>query len=128
MDEAIGMVDPFRPQSIRKVPFGSWFWLCLYPKTITGLRHVWEHPSFEAETIKPTLPVAAVDTPTLTAKDLSKAYLEDFAQRLFSYYGHPSDDPDETPSYPEGEGEHGSRLKVLIDGTTLYIPLHASVS
>ena len=42
---AVGVVDPFGPDS--QVHAGQWFWLCLYPKTTTGLRHVWEHPAFK---------------------------------------------------------------------------------
>jgi hypothetical protein len=47
-EEAVGVVDPFLPSGPRLVEPGDWFWLCLYPKTITGLRHVWEHPSFKS--------------------------------------------------------------------------------
>ncbi len=43
-EEAIGVVDPFLPKL--SVKEGETFWLCLYPKTITGLRHVWQHPEF----------------------------------------------------------------------------------
>lgn len=49
--EAIGVVDPFRADGERAVPEGDWFWLCMYPKTITGLRHVWDHPYFDARDV-----------------------------------------------------------------------------
>ena len=45
--DAIGVVDPFRSDHDATVKPGEWFWLCLYPKTVTGLRHVWEHPLFQ---------------------------------------------------------------------------------
>lgn len=44
--ECVGIVDPFLPDDLIFVHTGSKFWLLLLPGTITGLRHVWNHPAF----------------------------------------------------------------------------------
>lgn len=38
----IGIVDPFLPTDVEP---DQRFWMILYPNTITGLKHVWSHPS-----------------------------------------------------------------------------------
>lgn len=57
----VGVVDPFLD---RLVYPGDKFWLCLYPETVTGMRHHWSHPAF--------------DTPAPT----SVAYLTDYASQV----------------------------------------------
>ncbi len=44
--EPLGIVDPFLTEEVRP---GERFYLFLFPGTITGMRHVWSHPSFVAK-------------------------------------------------------------------------------
>jgi hypothetical protein len=43
-NNGIGIVDPFLKET--HVSAGTWFYMLLYPQTITALNHTWEHPSF----------------------------------------------------------------------------------
>lgn len=40
----IGIVDPFLTHPVFP---GELFWICLYPQTVTGMRHHWSHPIFD---------------------------------------------------------------------------------
>jgi hypothetical protein len=41
--DPVGIVDPFLNAPVQK---DQMFWLVVYPRQITSLRHVWEHPKF----------------------------------------------------------------------------------
>lgn len=62
-DKKVGIVDPFLTGF---VPEGKMFWLLVYPRTITSLRHVWEHPEFGQVKV------------TIESKAFSEAWLRDF--------------------------------------------------
>jgi hypothetical protein len=74
-DEPVGIVDPFLAAPVRP---GERFWLVLYPRVITSLRHVWSHPAFDDER---TASPASVDG----SREASRLWLEDYAERLFDY-------------------------------------------
>ncbi len=44
-NEGLGIADPFLTEMIET---GQWCFLIIYPRQITSLRHVWEHPAFDS--------------------------------------------------------------------------------
>lgn len=45
----LGIIDPFLKTPPNK---GDKVWLIVYPRTISSLRHVWEHPDFKSQQYK----------------------------------------------------------------------------
>lgn len=41
--DLIGIVDPYLTKDVEK---GQRFWLCLYPGTVTSMKHVWQSAAF----------------------------------------------------------------------------------
>lgn len=64
--KALGIADPFLQTTINP---GERFWLIVYPRQITSLRHVWEHPDFETQVT------------IVRDKKVSEAWLRDFCEK-----------------------------------------------
>lgn len=72
----LGIVDPYLKSPVFK---GERFWMFLFPKTITALRHEWTHPAFERGS-----EAKATDRVNADAA-FSRKWLEIYASRMNSY-------------------------------------------
>lgn len=68
----LGIVDPFLAQSVE---IGQRFWLVVFPRQITSLRHVWSHPDF-ADVAEPK------NEPADTKLAASQAWIAEFAAQI----------------------------------------------
>ena len=83
-DQPIGIADPFLHPS-KVIGAGEWFWLCLYPGTVTSLAHVWEHPAF------PVAAEASQAQPAQGNKEESEAWLAAYVRKHCSYWNDDAD-------------------------------------
>jgi hypothetical protein len=97
-EKLVGIVDPFVRKPVKK---GEKFWLCLYPGTITALKHYWTHPAFEAETPQPETSAKASSTEWMEEYCAHTLYCElsEFLGKLDDV----ADDPGEGELWTEGE-------------------------
>lgn len=96
----IGIVDPYLKKAVAP---GQRFYLCLYPNTITSLRHHWVHPAFKEEA-----PPAKADFDRAE----SEAWLREYAKRVNPYL---------LDSDPSGEEAYQHLLQNLREGWITYI-------
>lgn len=69
----VGIVDPFLKENVKE---GEWFWLVVYPRQITSLRHVWCHPSFPDTDVS----LKYIVPPAVIRKEESEKWLKEFVK------------------------------------------------
>jgi len=68
-NNTLGIVDPFLKAPVQP---GERFWLVVYPRQITSLRHVWAHPQFP-DTIPVVVPASS--------KEASEKWLREYCKK-----------------------------------------------
>jgi hypothetical protein len=92
VDTPIGIVDPFLKHLVVK---GQYFYMYLFPQTITSLRHDWTHPAFEED----------------KRLEASKAWIEEYAQGYGFTYEEFMDAADDLEDTGDGSVCGGDRME-----------------
>lgn len=109
----IGIVDPFLATGVNP---GQMFWLVLYPRTITSLRHVWEHPEFRDERVRPVLPIQTPDDTRREAEQWLQRYADELDE-TFNDLIRAADAWVESGEWYYGDGMIGSGYNGKFEGT-----------
>lgn len=72
VEKKVGIVDPFLTEPVQT---GQHFWLIVYPRQISSLRHVWEHPDFP-----PSQDMRGVQA-VPSDKEISEEWLRNFCNK-----------------------------------------------
>jgi len=80
----LGIVDPFLKNDVEE---GQSFWLVIYPRQITSLRHVWSHPD-----IVDMKDVEVIKEKVLTEKEKAYKWISDYASELSGHHGYDDED------------------------------------
>lgn len=120
--DAIGMVDPFLHGEVEK---GERFWLVVYPREITSLRHVWTHPAFEEEADEPAKKSSLEDRlefkKELDGTNAARRWIESYADSVGLGYDELMDAAEDwiTSSHESTWGGEYLNRGELLDGVSL---------
>lgn len=103
----LGIVDPFLKSPVK---VGEKFWLIVYPRQITSLRHVWSHPDF---------PESVLTENITNEKEASIKWMTNWARVHMSedYYGDEGRLSDETAYSKAIEAGHNNHIGPYEDAT-----------
>ena len=74
----VGIVDPYLTNVVN---IGEYFWLMVYPRTITSLRHIWTHPNIpEDKTTRVTF--KSIDLDKQHAKQEAEKWVREYAESI----------------------------------------------
>jgi hypothetical protein len=99
-DGHVGIVDPFLTCPVKK---GQRFWLVVFPRKITSLRHVWDHPDFPPSEVA-LKPEQVTDA--LTVFEVGRERAKNFIQAEADRVGVRFDELIEHAGYYVNSGEY----------------------
>lgn len=101
---AVGVLNPF---VFEKPAKGDLVWVCLFPNSITNLRHHWQHPMFDD-----------AEPERKCTKEESEAWLRDFVKR--------SDCPDYDTLIEAASDSGGSGYEFISIGSKYYLMFYCA--